>query len=67
VGYGTADSLDSKTRATAKLLICLALMGFSMSARQQGRRHYAQFVLLGIMLLLTVGIDGIIRKIKIWV
>jgi hypothetical protein len=67
VGYGIADSLDSKTRATAKLLICLALMGGSMSSLQQSQFHYAQFVLLGIMLLLTDGTDGIIHKMKIWV
>ena len=67
MGYGIADSLDSKTRATAKLLIFLALVGSWMSSLQQGECHYAQFVLLGIMLLHTVGIDGIIRKIKIWV
>ena len=67
MGYGTADSLDSKTRANAKLLIYFGLTGGLVSARQQDRRHYAQFVLLGIMLLHKVGIDGIIRKIKIWV
>jgi hypothetical protein len=67
VGYGIADSLDGKTRATAKLLICLALVGSWMSSFQQGKRHYAQFVLLGITLLHAARIDGIIRKIEIWV
>lgn len=67
MGYGTADSLDGKTRETAKFLICLGLVGSWMSSLQQGKRHYAQFVILGIMLLNAVRIDGIIRKIKIWV
>ena len=67
MGYEIADSLDSKTRATAKSLIYFGIAGDLVSARQQDRRHYAQFFLLGIMLLHTVGIEGIIRKIKIWV
>jgi len=67
VGYGTADSLDTQTGATAKSLVYLGLSGGLVSVRRQDRRHYAQYSFLGIILLHSARHDGIIRKIQIWV